>query len=99
MISTASHCQEHQTSIYFLKHFNKWITSDKAGKIYVWDIEEEEPERSITCKFKTKINDLCEIPALNLVAIVQENKNPVDKPKNKKTIIRENRSLMSSQNG
>ena len=39
LITTASHTQDSQTSIHFLEHFNTWITCDKSGRIYSWDIK------------------------------------------------------------
>lgn len=31
---TTSHCQNLQSSIYYLEYFNSWITSDKTGIFY-----------------------------------------------------------------
>lgn len=66
------HCQEYQTNIWFFEYFNMWATSDKTGVLYLWDLELEAPQRKIKLIYETKINDLCVIPCINLLAIVQE---------------------------
>lgn len=40
----------------------------------MWDLEKERPERRIKLAYETKINDLCIIPCINLIAVVQERK-------------------------
>lgn len=71
-MQTAKHCQEMQSSIWYLEYFQKWVTGDNAGAICVWDLQEEKPQRTMRCKSKARINDLCEIPEINALAIVQE---------------------------
>ncbi len=39
VISTASCCQDYQTNIWYLEYFQSWITSDKTGTIYIWNLE------------------------------------------------------------
>lgn len=43
-----------------------------AGVIYIWDLPEEKPEKIMRCKNRARINDLCEIPSINALAVVQE---------------------------
>ena len=71
-IQTTSTCQHLQTNIYFLEHFNAWITSDKTGSLHFWDLLLEKPERVLKCKYNASINGICEIPSLNLLVVVQE---------------------------
>jgi hypothetical protein len=71
-ISTTSLCQNLQTNIYFLEYFNTWITTDKTGTLYLWNLLEEKPDKHMKCKYSTGINDICEIPSLNVIVVVQE---------------------------
>lgn len=58
-ISTTSICQNLQTNIYFLEYFNRWITTDKTGTIYFWNLLEERPDKDLKCKYNAQINDIC----------------------------------------
>lgn len=69
--STTSCCQHLQSSIYYLEYFNCWITSDKTGTIYFWDLLNGKPFRQFKCKYLSSVNVLCEIAPFNIIAIVQ----------------------------
>jgi len=76
--STTSYCQHLQSSIYYLDYFNEWVTSDKTGNIsfiegslYFWDLLNGKYFRHFKCKYNSSITTLCEIPSLNIMAVVQ----------------------------
>lgn len=75
--TTTSFCQHLQSSIFYLEYFNSWITSDKTGTLYFWDLLNSKPSREFKCKYYSSVNVLCEINALNIIAIVQESKQLV----------------------
>jgi hypothetical protein len=45
------------------------------GVIYIWNLPEERPEKIMKCKSRARINDLCEIPSINALAVVQEQRS------------------------
>jgi WD40 repeat protein len=74
LIATCQCVPECQTSIWYLEYFNSWITADKSGFVYVWDLETERPERRIKLVSQTEVNDLAVIPCINFLAVVQARK-------------------------
>jgi hypothetical protein len=76
-VNTVPYCQECQTNIWFFEYFNAWVTADRTGCLYVWNLQMEQPDRRIKLVGDTQVNDLVVIPCVGLVAVVQERKvNP-----------------------
>lgn len=70
--SIANYCQEFQTDIWFMEAHNLWVTADAKGTLTTWDIATERPLKQLSLLAKSRVNDICEVASLSLVALVQE---------------------------
>jgi hypothetical protein len=77
-VATAPHCLECQSSIWFFEYFNAWVTADRTGWLYIWDLEAERPKRKIKLVAESQVNDLVVIASVGLVAVVQERRISVE---------------------
>ena len=79
-IPTSRYCQELHSNIWYLEFFQLWVTADPTGTLYLWNLGEEAPDRTLKCRHQSKVNDICEIPSIGVVAVGQEQKGASSEP-------------------
>lgn len=59
MFSVAEHCTDFQSNIWFLDGHNLWVTGDRSGHLFTWNLEEEKPLLKIQMEPQTRVADIC----------------------------------------